>query len=511
MDRPPPRDFGQRFTAFVNDQGQIFVYEPDIADAISLACGPEMENLSGHELGNGCWHGRCWLRSDENDYQEAVAFFEELAEQETGLQVFLEAVQIHPQLLSRQFLPVLKAAEKPSDVVQMLLLEPQRLQLRIRHQPLCLGRKRNRLPKLRQALSPLQVEALPLGDCTGVEELASMESLRSFLAPFFRPEDNLDVQAVHFHRIDVRHQSLRVLVDAPQLSPVALLRLARKIRNSSDLALVLQHRIASRRACGLVHEALGKLEGIESYSVRWDDKLGGVAVVADAQQSRRQALDRFVKRQQEALGIVVAYRFDTQRSLMVERIASSFPERGILTGIRHAAEQLYTVEAMIPQEDPQVLEDWSDQLEQDWGIQVLIEEPFLRAPDLRYMDRLGSDHETIALRFNRPLAFPTRVLEQARKLVEDFDLDAISGRDPHRRDIRQLMVISIDPARTRDLDDALSIQEVEPGTFQVGVHIADVSPFVPQGSPLDDEALKRGFTTYLLEGEIPVLPELLAN
>jgi ribonuclease R len=218
-----------------------------------------------------------------------------------------------------------------------------------------------------------------------------------------------------------------------------------------------------------------------------------------------------VQSQAEALGVKVTYLFDTQRSLMVDRIAEAFPERGILTWVRHAGEQLYTVEGMIPQEDAKVLEDWSDQLEKDWGLQVVIEEPFLRAPDLRYSHRLGSDEETIALRFNRPRAFPPEVLEQTRAMVEAFDPEAALAADPSRRDIRELVIASIDPARTEDLDDALSIEQPEPGVYEVGVHIADVCPFVPQGSPIDLEAQKRGFTTYLLKGEIPVLPKALAN
>ena len=163
--------------------------------------------------------------------------------------------------------------------------------------------------------------------------------------------------------------------------------------------------------------------------------------------------------------------------------------------------------ALLPLEDPSVLETWSDAMEERWGVQIVIEPPFLHAPDLRYRDELGADLETIARRYNRPPAFPEEVLAQARDTAAAFDLE----RDPGRRDIREAVVLSIDPARTRDLDDALSIEEIAPGRYRVGVHIADVSPFVPKGSALDEEALRRGFTTYLAEGEIPVLPEILAN
>ncbi len=483
----------------------------DITKTIEAVYGDELQNLSGRELGSDCWQGECWIRSDEDDHESVVAFYEELVEAEVGLEVFLRAVVIDPGLPSHQQLRILKAAESPADVVQMSLRGSGEVLVRVRHQPLCLGRKRNRLPKLQQTLAPLLVQAEPLGSCVDVKGLEGAKATRDFLEPFFADIDGLEPETIHHQRVDVRHQALRVLVDAPTISPVALLRLARRVRNRSDVDLDLRHRISSRRARDTVYHALGQLGGLESFAASWDDRMGGVAVVVDAELSRRPALDRFVKHQEQALGVPVAYHFDTQRSLMVDRIARSFPERGILTWIRHAGEQLYTVEAMIPQEDRQVLEDWSDELEQTWGVQVVIEDPFLRAPDLRFLDRLGSDEETIALRFNRPLAFPSAVLEQTREQVEAFDLGTALEGDPDRRDMRDLVVVSIDPARTEDLDDALSIEPAEPGVFEVGVHIADVCPFAPQGSPLDDEALKRGFTTYLLQGEIPVLPKVLAN
>jgi VacB/RNase II family 3'-5' exoribonuclease len=483
----------------------------DINALILQACEGDVQNLKGEALSSTCWAGTCWIRSDEEDHAEAVAFYEELAEAETGLEVFLQAVVIDPAVPSPKHLTIIKAAERPSDLVQLLMDGPRKIVVRVRHQPLNLGAKRNRLPKLARALGGLEIEVGPLGSCLDAKDLDSNAALHAFLAPFFDSLDGLTLASLHQHRADARKQTLRLLVDAPEVSPVALLRLARRIRNHSDLEVDLQHRIAPRRAQEAVYEAMGAMGGLSSFSSSWDERMGGVVVTVDADQSRREALDRFVKRQEAALGIKVAYHFDTQRSLMVDRIAEAFPERGILTWIKHAGEQLYAVEGMIPQEDAKVLEDWSDELEKTWGLQVVIEEPFLRAPDLRHMHRLGSDEETIALRFNRPRAFPEEVLEQTQALVEAFDPVAMCAADPSRRDIRDLVIASIDPARTEDLDDALSIEQPEPGIYEVGVHIADVCPFVPQGSPLDLEGQKRGFTTYLLEGEIPVLPKALAN
>jgi len=483
----------------------------DPTETVLQACDGDVENLKGEALSPTCWAGACWIRSDEEDPADAVAFYEELAEAETELEVFLDAVVIDPAVPSPKHLTILKAAERPGDVVQLRMDGPKKVKVLVRHQPLNLGAKRNRLPKLQKALAPLEIDVQALGNLQDAKELDNTASLHAFLTPFFDSVDSLDLDAIHHHRADPRKQTLRLLVDAPQVSPVALLRLARRIRNHSDLEVDLQHRIAPRRAQEAVYEALGAMGGLSSFSSSWDERMGGVVVTVDADQSQRDALDRFVKRQEAALGIKVAYHFDTQRSLMVDRIAEAFPERGILTWIKHAGEQLYCVEGMIPQEDASVLEDWSDEMEKAWGLQVVIEDPFLRAPDLRHLGRLGSDEETIALRFNRPTAFPPEVLEQTQALVDTFDPVAVTAADPSRRDIRDLVIASIDPARTEDLDDALSIEQLEPGVTEVGVHIADVCPFVPQGTPLDLEGQKRGFTTYLLDGEIPVLPKALAN
>ncbi|KAI8840873.1 hypothetical protein BC829DRAFT_402975 [Chytridium lagenaria] len=81
----------------------------------------------------------------------------------------------------------------------------------------------------------------------------------------------------------------------------------------------------------------------------------------------------------------------------------------------------------------------------------------------------------------------------------------------NRRDLRETRIFSVDPATARDLDDALSIEELEDGTFKVGVHIADVSHFVNAGNALDEEAYLRATTVYLVQKAIPMLPRLLCE
>ena len=80
-----------------------------------------------------------------------------------------------------------------------------------------------------------------------------------------------------------------------------------------------------------------------------------------------------------------------------------------------------------------------------------------------------------------------------------------------RRDMREVFTFTIDPADAKDFDDALSFQENEDGTYQIGVHIADVSHYVRPGTKTDDEAYQRGTSVYLVDRVLPMLPEELCN
>jgi len=109
---------------------------------------------------------------------------------------------------------------------------------------------------------------------------------------------------------------------------------------------------------------------------------------------------------------------------------------------------------------------------------------------------------------NIPVEFPAEVLKEAEKLQEDgitsFDLE-------NRLDLRNEIIFTIDGAHSKDLDDAVSVQKKEDGGYVLGVHIADVSHYVRNGTPLDAEAFERGTSIYYADKVIPMLPKALSN
>ena len=114
---------------------------------------------------------------------------------------------------------------------------------------------------------------------------------------------------------------------------------------------------------------------------------------------------------------------------------------------------------------------------------------------------------TILAKFGLPYKYPKNVENAA---------NAISGEitpqdEAEREDFRDTWTCTIDPADAKDFDDALSIKQLDKGLYQVGVHIADVSHYVTEGSVIDKEAMKRATSIYLVDRTIPMLPERLCN
>lgn len=120
---------------------------------------------------------------------------------------------------------------------------------------------------------------------------------------------------------------------------------------------------------------------------------------------------------------------------------------------------------------------------------------------------IDADKSTIARQFNLPLSFSRKVLDEAEKIVIDINDEVLKNR----LDFRNENVFTIDPVDAKDFDDALSVNHLENGNLKVGVHIADVSHYVPKGSALDKQAELRGNSVYLVGTVIPMLPEKLSN
>ena len=112
--------------------------------------------------------------------------------------------------------------------------------------------------------------------------------------------------------------------------------------------------------------------------------------------------------------------------------------------------------------------------------------------------------------------FPKDVEVEAKTIKDNYEKKELAEtlENPEkfgRRDYRDITTFTIDPADAKDFDDALSIKENEDGTFEIGIHIADVSHFVVEGTKLDAEAYKRATSIYLVDRTIPMLPEILSN
>jgi ribonuclease R len=114
---------------------------------------------------------------------------------------------------------------------------------------------------------------------------------------------------------------------------------------------------------------------------------------------------------------------------------------------------------------------------------------------------------SIVHQYHLPGPFEAAHLEQARSAAAQFQPEGAEDRE----DITAKVIVTIDPPDAKDFDDAISLERDAQGHGVLGVHIADVSHFIPPGSPLDEEARSRGNTTYLPGKTIPMLPEVLSN
>ena len=118
-----------------------------------------------------------------------------------------------------------------------------------------------------------------------------------------------------------------------------------------------------------------------------------------------------------------------------------------------------------------------------------------------------TEMHAILAEFDLPYRFEEDVLRAAERIPSDITQEEIS----RRRDMRDRVTFTIDPADAKDFDDALSIVELQQGVWEVGVHIADVTHYVTPGSVVDNEALERATSVYLVDRTVPMLPERLCN
>jgi len=144
------------------------------------------------------------------------------------------------------------------------------------------------------------------------------------------------------------------------------------------------------------------------------------------------------------------------------------------------------------------LEDWPDNADSPYG------------KVLKVLGKPG-EHNTeihsILAEYGLPYEFPHEVEEFANKLDTSITKDEIAKR----RDMRNTLTFTIDPKDAKDFDDALSFEVFNNGLYEIGIHIADVSHYLQEGTILDDEAYERATSVYLVDRVVPMLPEVLSN
>ena len=139
--------------------------------------------------------------------------------------------------------------------------------------------------------------------------------------------------------------------------------------------------------------------------------------------------------------------------------------------------------------------------------------PESKCPTGKIIDILGQEGDNnaemhaILAEFNLPYNFPEEVNEAANRISDKISAAEVE----RRRDMRSVPTFTIDPADAKDFDDALSFRTLGEGLYEVGVHIADVTHYVTEGSLVEQEARERATSVYLVDRTIPMLPERLSN
>ena len=144
------------------------------------------------------------------------------------------------------------------------------------------------------------------------------------------------------------------------------------------------------------------------------------------------------------------------------------------------------------------LEDWPKKTDSPFGSVIKV---------LGKPGEHNTEIHAILAEYGLPYDFPIEVEAYANKIDTSITEEEIRKR----RDMRDVLTFTIDPKDAKDFDDALSFQILENGNYEIGVHIADVSHYLQEGTILDDEAYKRATSVYLVDRVVPMLPEVLSN
>ena len=144
------------------------------------------------------------------------------------------------------------------------------------------------------------------------------------------------------------------------------------------------------------------------------------------------------------------------------------------------------------------LEDWPKKADSPFGSVIKV---------LGKPGEHNTEIHAILAEYGLPYDFPIEVEAYANKIDTSITEEEIKKR----RDMRDILTFTIDPKDAKDFDDALSFQVLENGNYEIGVHIADVSHYLQEGTILDDEAYKRATSVYLVDRVVPMLPEVLSN
>lgn len=136
-----------------------------------------------------------------------------------------------------------------------------------------------------------------------------------------------------------------------------------------------------------------------------------------------------------------------------------------------------------------------------------------KSPEAKVIEILGKTGEneaeihSIMAEFDLPFRFPENVLHESEQIKDDIIFEEVKKR----WDFRDVLTFTIDPEDAKDFDDAISFRKLENGRYEIGVHIADVTHYVVPGTALDNDALDRATSVYLVDRTVPMLPERLSN